>query len=112
MKTIIAGSRTCPAKAVYDAVKASGLRISEVISGCAHGADYHGQCYATSVGLPIRRFPADWTLFGKAAGHIRNRKMLDEADALIAVWDGRSPGTKHMIHIAQEKGIPVYVHYF
>lgn len=40
---------------------------------------------------------------------MRNREMLKTADALVAFWDGRSRGTKHMIDIAKEAGIPVRV---
>ena len=47
---------------------------------------------------------------GKAAGHARNRDMGDYADALIALWDGQSKGTKGMIDYAKKKGLEVYVY--
>jgi hypothetical protein len=62
--------------------------------------------------IPCFRFPADWDRYGKAAGYIRNETMAANAEALIALWDGRSPGTKHMIDIARKKGLKVYVHRF
>ena len=56
-------------------------------------------------------FPADWKTFGKAAGPIRNRKMLDEGlpDVVIAFHEDieRSKGTKNMISQACEQGIDV-----
>jgi hypothetical protein len=55
-------------------------------------------------------FPADWDTFGKGAGFIRNTKMAEYSDALIAIWDGTSRGTAHMIRTAWRKGILVYVH--
>lgn len=59
-------------------------------------------------------FRADWDKHGKAAGPIRNQEMLDngKADALVAFWDGKSPGTKDMIRRAKRKGIKVKVVYF
>lgn len=80
-----------------------------VISGTARGADQMGERYARERGFQLRRFPADWEQHGKSAGHIRNAKMADNADALIAFWDGQSRGTKNMIDNARRKGLAVRV---
>lgn len=63
-------------------------------------------------GIPTQRYPADWALYGKAAGAIRNRKMAENSDALVAVYDGKSPGTKNMIDEAKKVGLKVYVYVF
>lgn len=113
MKTIIAGSRTCNnIKYVYDAVSKCGWNITEVISGTARGADTLGEEWAKENGIPIRRFPANWNKYGKAAGHIRNSQMADVADALIAIWDGKSRGTEDMIYIAKICRLKVFVYRF
>lgn len=83
--------------------------IVVVISGTARGADQMGERYARERGFQLRRFPADWEQYGKSAGHIRNAKMADNADALIAFWDGESKGTKNMIDNARRKGLAVRV---
>ena len=80
-----------------------------IISGTARGADQMGERYARERGYEIRQFPADWEQYGKSAGHIRNAKMADNADALIAFWDGESKGTKNMIDNARRKGLEVRV---
>ena len=80
-----------------------------VISGTARGADQIGERYARERGFQLRRFPAKWEQYGKSAGHIRNAKMADNADALIAFWDGESKGTKNMIDNARRKGLEVRV---
>ena len=54
-------------------------------------------------------FPADWERHGKAAGYIRNREMAQNADALVAFWDGESRGTKSMIDLAKEYDLAVRV---
>lgn len=78
-----------------------------ILSGKARGADSLGERYAKENSLEILEFPADWETFGKRAGVKRNAEMANEADALIAFWDGVSQGTKHMIDIATKKGLLV-----
>jgi len=83
--------------------------ITEVVSGCATGVDSIGERWARANGIPIRRFPADWSQHGKAAGPIRNRQMAEYADALIAFWDRKSKGTKNMIETANRNNLKVYI---
>ena len=66
--------------------------------------------WAATFSIPCEKYPADWDKYGKSAGYRRNEQMADNADSLIALWDGRSRGTKHMIDIAHRKGLKVYVH--
>lgn len=111
MRTIIAGSRGIEDyKIIYKAVVQSGFTVTEVVSGCARGVDILGELYAFHHGLPTRQFPALWDIYGKSAGYRRNLVMADNADQLIAIWDGKSRGTKHMIDIMTERCKPVYVH--
>lgn len=109
MKTIVAGSREgIPPEAVMRAIESCPWVITQVVSGRARGVDASGEIAADALGIPVAIFPADWTTHGKAAGPIRNRQMLDYADALIAVWDGKSRGTANMVGIARAKGIPIH----
>jgi hypothetical protein len=114
MKTIIAGSRTEKRFGqVVLAFKATNLpidAITEVVSGCADGIDQVGEEWARMAGLPVRQFPADWKRYGRAAGRQRNLQMAVYADALIAIWDGKSPGTRHMIATAERMGLKVFVY--
>lgn len=80
-----------------------------IISGTARGADTLGEHYARERGYTLRKFPADWDQFGKSAGYRRNCQMADNADALIAFWDGQSAGTRHMIEIARERNLAVRI---
>lgn len=83
----------------------------EIISGCARGADLLGMKYAIEKGYKLKKFPADWNL-GKSAGYLRNVEMGNYGDALIAFWDGKSKGTKHMIDIALNKNLYVRIIYY
>ena len=100
MKTIIAGSRNITDReALTRAISECPWsdQISEVICGCAGGADAMGKTWAKERGVPVSEFPADWDSHGRSAGPIRNRQMAEYGDALIALWDGRSGGTANMI---------------
>lgn len=110
MKTIIAGSREITDPSVVDrAIKESGFTITEVVSGACRGVDELGEQWAAERGVKVKRFPAGWSELGKAAGPIRNAAMAKYADALIAIWDGESRGTRHMITLAYSCGLKVFV---
>lgn len=112
MKVIIAGGRTFDN---YELLKESCDRILarqpliEIVSGTAGGADKLGERYANEKGYLIHEFPANWDKHGKSAGYIRNEEMAKFADGLIAFWDGKSKGTKHMIDLAKKYNLKVKV---
>jgi hypothetical protein len=111
MRAIIAGSRDLNSYTlVVKAVEESGILPTVVLSGGARGIDRQGEKWASQRGIPVERYPAEWKLWGNSAGVRRNQKMADNADALIAVWDGSSRGTKLMIEAALRRGLTVYVH--
>ena len=112
MRVIIAGSRDGVCRADIDAaMKASGFIPTVVLSGTARGADVLGEAWAADNGIPVERYPADWDKYGRhRAGIIRNAQMAEKAEALVAVWDGSSSGTRNMIQIAQSCKLKVYVH--
>lgn len=82
---------------------------TEILCGLARGADKLGERYALEHGIPVKYYPAYWSLHGKSAGFIRNETMAQNADALIAFWDGGSKGTKHMIALAEKYKLDVRV---
>lgn len=112
MKVIIAGSRQgCIWSELLKAVSESGFQITQVVSGCAKGIDLQGEMWAKVNNVSIARFPADWDTHGKSAGYKRNAEMAAYADGLIALWDGESKGTKHMIDLAEKRGILIHVEF-
>lgn len=111
MKVIIAGSRGLKGLGlVSEAVDNVDWPISEVVSGCADGIDRRGEQWAKINEIPVKQFPANWKLYGKSAGARRNVEMAVYADALIAIWDGKSKGTLHMINCMVAKQKPVFVY--
>ena|GEM_PF-5270675 len=108
MKTIIVAPRSQECYPEVCRVMASlGWTVTEVV--CAGGVDMIAARWAAEQALPVSRFAADWTAHGPAATSKRDRKMLEYAEALVAVWDGWSPGTKHLIREAGNRGLRVHV---
>ena len=139
MRVIICGSRILKGPNgmihVMDAIQACPFELTEVITGSAEGVDQLADAWAKEAGIDRVVFPANWKGKKRAAGYKRNQKMAwyaalfdnlgtgdeDGSDcaepvedklkgACLAVWDGKSVGTGHMIDIAKEAGLPVYVH--
>ncbi len=116
MRVLIAGTRTYTADILIDAVVA-GLSAQDdlvVIEGEAPGADTLAREAAECLNVTVEPYPAKWDQFGKAAGPIRNKQMLDEGkpDFVLAFLDrpeSESKGTANMIKQAQKAGLPVYV---
>ena len=110
MKVIIAGGRDITDYSlVLSALAESGFTPTEIVSGMASGVDTLAVQYAQENNLPLQQFWAEWNFYGKSAGPIRNRKMAEYGDALIAIWDGESRGTKNMIEEATKRNLQVYV---
>lgn len=65
--------------------------------------------YAKENEMPITIFPAQWSKHGRRAGPIRNSQMAAEAEALIALWDGESRGTAHMIETMKKQNKATHV---
>ncbi len=105
MKVVIAGSRDFnDYNLVEETIEKLGLEIDEVIYGGAAGADYMGLLWARKHKVKVKTFLEEWSVYGKAAGPIRNRKMANYGDYLLAFWDGQSRGTKNMIEEMKRLG--------
>lgn len=109
MKVVVAGSRSVTEyRIVEQAIKDSGFEITTLISGGARGVDKLGERYALERGIPIVRYIPDWSV-GRHAGMVRNADMAKAADALVAIWDGKSRGTANMIENAHKHKLKVFV---
>jgi len=94
---------------VDDILAVYKLNPTLIISGGARGIDSLAESYAEAKGIPKQIFNAEWDVYGKRAGFLRNEQMGKEADALIAIWDSKSRGTKNMIEIMQSLSKKVYI---
>jgi hypothetical protein len=112
-KVIVAGSRNFSnyelLRDTLDRLLQNKLPNVTIVSGTANGADTLGEKYAVERNLELVEFPANWDKFGKSAGYRRNVEMADFSDGCVVFWDGVSKGTKHMIDIAEKKGLQLKV---
>jgi hypothetical protein len=113
MRLLIAGSRDWQDETpIRQALERA--RPTVLIHGAARGADSIAARLAYAMGIEVRAYPADWRI-GRAAGVIRNQRMLDEGrpDWVIAFADDLlvSRGTRDMIERAVEHGVERVYHY-
>ena len=131
MKIIIAGTRTFSdevylTQSVEKTLRENKIKNPIILSGMAKGPDLMGKKWAIANNYQVKEFPADWknlnvencviksNQYGKynaLAGHNRNKQMGDEADMLIAFWDGKSTGTKHMIEYMEKNKKTINIFY-
>jgi YspA, cpYpsA-related SLOG family len=77
-----------------------------LIHGDANGADRLSGEWATARGVSVEAHPADWKRHGRAAGPIRNQKMLEEKPELVVAFPG-GKGTADMVSKARQAGLEV-----
>lgn len=84
---------------------------SRKVAGREVSADMLADKAARELGFTVDRHPADWMKYGRGAGMIRNRAMLDLGpDLVLAFQHNGSPGTADTIREARRRGIDVEVH--
>lgn len=114
MRLLIFGSRFFPyspeqihmdVEYFADFIKTAIDEPTEIVSGGASGIDSYAEAFADSCRLVTKKiFLPDWDKHGKAAGIIRNKKMVDYCDFALGYWDGKSKGTKSTIEFLQKSG--------
>lgn len=117
LKLAVVGSRTFASDrhaayifGVLDAVHKAYPQLTHVVSGGARGPDRRAAEWAKERGIKLVEHLADWTV-GNHAGRLRNVEVAKDCDAMLAFWDGRSPGTLHAIGCARTLEKPVFVDY-
>ncbi len=108
MRVLVCGGREFRDRyLLHRALNVHRDEISAIITGGAPGADSLAFDWAWENGFSVERFMADWKTHGRAAGPIRNQRMIDEGkpDLVIAFPGGR--GTADMIRRAEAARLPV-----
>jgi hypothetical protein len=102
------------------AIDNSGFKIKTIVHGNAIGADSLAKQYAKVNNIPDVPFNPDWNIHGRAAGPIRNSKMIDYVRSvadngeagLILLWDGKSRGSWDILKKAYDVGLRIWVQSF
>ncbi len=100
MKIAIIGSRNIKnveiGKYLFD--------CEEIVSGGAVGVDSCAAEYAKKNNIKLIEFRPEYERYGKAAPIVRNKKIVEYSDRVIAFWDGKSKGTLSVINYAKKMG--------
>ncbi len=78
-----------------------------IIEGGAQGADRMAYDFAKWYGIHHEQFPVKWETYGKSAGMIRNKQMLEEGEPDLVIAFPGGKGTANMVKIARAAGIKV-----
>src|SRR5262249_18395271 len=78
--------------------------VTCVISGGAKGVDRCAASVAEARGLEVVEHLPDWKGDGRRPALLRNHRIIDDADQVVAFWDLSSTGTAHTIQLARMAG--------
>jgi len=113
LRVLICGSRNWLDKRIIHRRMLSLPKRTTIIEGGARGADTIARQIAEKLGYAVEEYPANWELYGKAAGVLRNQQMLDEGkpELVIAFHEDieNSRGTGDMVRRARKHRIMVEV---
>ena len=99
MKLLVAGSR---AVKEFDLSPYIPPDVDLLISGGATGIDTIAEQYADEHNIPKLIIRPEYSRYGRGAPIVRNKQMVEAADTVLAIWDGRSKGTLSTINYAQK----------
>ncbi len=104
MKLLVAGSRSIKA---FDLSPYISADVDTVISGGADGIDALAEQYADRHRLSKYIVRPCYEMYGRPAPLKRNAQMVDMADAVLIIWDGRSKGTQYTLNYARKTNKPI-----
>lgn len=112
IRVLVCGGRDFDDRAALDAALDrlhAQHRFTLLIAGGARGADTMAEQWARDRGIRTRIYMARWTIYGRAAGPIRNARMLRKGrpDLVVAFPGGK--GTAGMVALARDAGVEVVV---
>ena len=108
MRIAVIGSRTLHLENLSDYLPEG---TTEIVSGGAKGVDADAKQYALKNAIALTEFLPDYRRYGRGAPLKRNLQIIEYADMVLAIWDGKSRGTKFVIDQCQKKKIPVQIIY-
>ena len=103
MRIAVVGSRGI---IVNDLEKYLPEGVTEIISGGAKGVDSCAREYALRHGIKLTEYLPDYRRYGRGAPLKRNINIIENADMVIAFWDGKSHGTRFVIDKCERADIP------
>lgn len=108
MKVAIIGSRNLTNVEISKYIPEN---VTEIISGGARGVDTLAEAWADENGISKIIIKPEYERYKRGAPLKRNEKIVELADVIIALWNGKSRGTKFTIDYAKnlKKEVKIYV---
>ena len=99
-------------KTINGVIAESGCKDIEIVSGHCVGADRLGELYAEKHNVQVKIFPAEWKKYGKRAGSMRNKQMIDYISGfknkiVVAFVSAKTKGTRNTISLAKRANIRI-----
>ena len=107
MRVAVIGSRGLM---VDDLGKYLPNETTEIVSGGAKGIDSCAREYAQQHGLKLTEYLPEYSKYRRGAPLKRNITIIENADLVLAFWDGTSRGTKYVIDNCRKRNVPVKIH--
>jgi hypothetical protein len=105
MKIAVIGSRSFGNQILLEKeLESIKNQIDVIISGGAMGADQLAEKWAINKNIPTLIIKPNWSEFGRSAGIVRNKQIIESCDMCIAFWDGISKGTFSSINLCEKMG--------
>jgi len=98
---MIAGSRSITN---FDLAPHIPENTTLIITGGAKGIDTLAEQYADNHNIPKLIIRPEYKRYGRAAPILRNKTMVEHADTVLVIWDGKSKGTLSTVNYAKELG--------
>ena len=112
MTVAIIGSRNTEDFSIENMISRIPQNATELVSGGAEGVDAMAVQAALMLGLPIQVFSPDYKIYGNMAPLVRDRRIVDAADLVLAFWDGHSRGTAYTLKYCIERRRPFRIYLF
>jgi len=107
-KFMVCGSRTITdEKRVFGEIEKCwsenlGSEPVVLVEGEARGVDSIAKAWAISKNFQLEPHKPDWKKFGRGAGIVRNKEMVEASDFVLILWDGASKGTLSDIQFCEK----------
>jgi hypothetical protein len=112
MRTIITGAPDITDyRWLLDAIERSGFSITSVLTSTKLGTDVLAKRFATENKLPLTIFEPEWKVMSCKMVPLHNKRMVEMADAVIALFCGRTPAAQSVLKLAYERNLKTHTHY-
>lgn len=106
LKVAVIGSRDVGEETYNMILRQLPKGCSQIITGGARGVDALAKRAAAALGIRCVRIPPRYQRYGRSAPLVRNIDIVENADCVLAFWDGQSKATRHALGCCIKLGKP------